>query len=534
MKTKFIILLLAASLLAACGGGSGATDSEQNDSQQNDSQPITSTSLPDVVVDDSGSQIDNSQNSNTPSYDGLVSGRVDSSLIERNGLNQVYIFSGNVTPDDKDGDSGDPLLTVTVFQDSNACTWGYDINTLSAGEYTLAYTSQASSDNANSDDSIIFSQVKNITVGVTNLTADFTVANILRVGPGRTYSKPSEAATIAQNGDVIEIDAGIYLNDFVVWGNNNLTLRGVGGRAHIQGTQNIDNGKGLWLMYGNNITVENVEFSGARVVDQNGAGIRGDASGLNVCNGYFHDNENGILGGAGEVLVEYSEFNHNGLGEYGRTHNMYIDPATTKFTLRYSYTHHATIGHNVKSRAASNYILYNRIMDETDGNSSYAVDIPNGGLTYIIGNLIQQGTNTDNSIMVNYGAEGLSSGRTHHLYMVNNTLVNDRGTGTFLSISTGTTIAKVLNNIFLGGGTSVSGSADLITNLVTNDAGLLDASGFDYQLIASSAAIDSGTSPGSADGFSLEPVYQYRQNSQHQLRANSNSIDIGAYEYTSQ
>jgi len=32
-------------------------------------------------------------------------------------------------------------------------------------------------------------------------------------------------------------------------------------------------------------------------------------------------------------------------------------------------------------------VLYNRIMDEADGNSSYAVDIPNGGRAYLIGNL---------------------------------------------------------------------------------------------------------------------------------------------------
>ena len=58
-------------------------------------------------------------------------------------------------------------------------------------------------------------------------------------------------------------------------------------------------------------------------------------------------------------------------------------------------------------------------MDENEGTSSYAIDAPNGGLTYVIGNLIQQGLNTDNSIVVAYGAEGLGSGHTNALYVIN-------------------------------------------------------------------------------------------------------------------
>jgi len=34
-----------------------------------------------------------------------------------------------------------------------------------------------------------------------------------------------------------------------------------------------------------------------------------------------------------------------------------------------------------KSRAYENVILYNRIMDEPDGTSSYNIDLPNGSLS---------------------------------------------------------------------------------------------------------------------------------------------------------
>ena len=100
-------------------------------------------------------------------------------------------------------------------------------------------------------------------------------AEVLAVGPGRPYAQPSVAAEFAQDGDVIEIDAsGRYDGDVAVWRQNRLTIRGVGGRPHIRGTGAHAKGKGLWLIQGNDTVVENIEFSGARVPDKNGAGDR--------------------------------------------------------------------------------------------------------------------------------------------------------------------------------------------------------------------------------------------------------------------
>ena len=224
-------------------------------------------------------------------------------------------------------------------------------------------------------------------------------ARVLKVGSNKLYKLPSEAAAVSIDGDTIEIDAGEYVGDATTWYPDNLVIRGADGRAHMKANGEYAQGKGIWVIAGNNIVVENIEFSEASVPDQNGAGIRADGSGLIIRNCFFHDNENGILGpDAGEVVIEYSEFANNGYGD-GYTHNMYIGKID-KFTLRYSYSHHAKTGHNVKSRAKENYILYNRIMDENNGTSSYDIDLPNGGLSFIIGNLIQQGPNTDNSTIV--------------------------------------------------------------------------------------------------------------------------------------
>jgi len=282
---------------------------------------------------------------------------------------------------------------------------------------------------------------------------------------------------------------------------------------------------------GTNIAVENIEFSGAAVPDLNGAGIRAEGTDLAICGSYFHDNQQGILGGGGNVLIEYSEFARNGncIDLSGCAHNLYISD-TARFTLRYSYSHHARSGHTVKSRARENYILYNRIMDEADGNSSYIIDLPNGGLSYIVGNLLQQGPNTENSTIVTYGAEGLSN-PSRTLYVANNTFVNDRTQGgTFVFIAAGST-ATVRNNLFVGNGTAISGTATQDTNLPTNTPNFVNRATFDYRPTATTPGIDQGTAPGLGGTFDLTPTYQYVHPANREARPTRNGIDIGAYEF---
>jgi hypothetical protein len=206
---------------------------------------------------------------------------------------------------------------------------------------------------------------------------------------------------------------------------------------------------------------------------------------------------------------------------------MYIDAA--RFTLRYSYSHHARIGHLVKSRSRENYILYNRIMDEADGTSSYVIDLPNGGLSYVVGNLLQQGPNTDNPTILIYGEEGATN-PSQTLYVVNNTFVNDRASGTFVELSGGTT-ATLQNNLFVGGGSVVSGTATQVTNRTTSTPSFVDRAGFDYRPTAATPGIDAGTAPGLGGAFDLTPVYQYVHPTNRETRPTRNAIDIGAYEF---
>jgi hypothetical protein len=467
-----------------------------------------------------------------------LSGAVDSSYVDRFGTNKIYVFAGNVTPDDIDGAGAEPVTTLAVNQDANACTFGYAGGALTAGTYTIAFTQDAGADAAGRNDSLSFVGTRQVTVGASGVTSNFRPSGILTVGPGKQFATLRAAQLAATDGAVIEIDAGTYVDDVTVWRQNRVTIRGVGGgRAHIQGNRVIpfdgsdrNNGMGLMVIRGTGISVENIEFSGARVVDENGAGIRNQGRDLTICGGYHHDNEDGFLGEAiGTLLVEYSEFSFNGeCPSGGCNHNLYIDGGD-RLIFRHNYSHHAIIGHTLKTRAAENYILYNRLMDEQTGSSSYNIDVPNGGLTFVIGNLIQQGPMTDNSLMLNYGTEGLSGGRTHELYLVNNTWVNDMGSGNFVGVQGGTSLVRVINNLFVGPGSIPSGT--VTTNLRTDSPGLMNEAGFDYRLTAASPAVNAGTAPGSAAGTALAPVYQYVHKAMRQGRPGDSRIDIGAYEF---
>src|SRR5581483_494940 len=147
--------------------------------------------------------------------------------------------------------------------------------------------------------------------------------------------------------------------------------QGVGGFAHLQANGQNYGGKAIWVISGKNATVQWVEFSLCSCNDHNGAGIRQEGSKLTVRHCYFHDNEEGILTTAdttSDILIEHSEFYNNGYGD-GYSHNLYIGKVRS-LTFRYNYTHHAIVGHDLKSRAINNYLLYNRFADESDGTAS--------------------------------------------------------------------------------------------------------------------------------------------------------------------
>jgi MYXO-CTERM domain-containing protein len=374
------------------------------------------------------------------------------------------------------------------------------------------------------------------------LVAAPAAAATLTVGAGKMYAKPCDAIAAAAAGDTIEVDAGTYNGDTCAWSTDNLTIRGVGGLAKIDltGVTPVQQ-KGIFTIAAPNATIESFELSGASIsagAGNNGAGIRHQGLNLTVRNCFIHDNQDGILGspptlGQGTVLIEFSEFLNNGAGD-GQSHNMYIGEYG-KFTLHGSWSHKANVGHLVKTRAHESYILENRITGE-DGTDSYEIDVPQGGKTYIVGNLVEQGPNTQNSAIITYKEEGPTN-PILELFVVNNSIVNDLGHGTFVHVDPAVTTPVLLeNNIFVGTGMVVDQMSmgmpiAIQTTNFSGDPKFVDQTNFDYHLTAGSPCIDMGTTPGMGDGYALTPTEEYVQPTATEGRKIVGVIDIGAYEY---
>lgn len=359
----------------------------------------------------------------------------------------------------------------------------------------------------------------------------------LRVGPNQFFKTIAAAAAQARDGDTIDIEAGNYVADVAVWSQSRLTLRGVGGPVRLIAAGASAQGKAIWVINGGDITVESISFSDARVRERNGAGIRFEQGRLTVRNCSFLNNENGLLTAnnpQAELVIENSEFGYNGFGD-GQSHNLYVGHIK-KLTVIGSYLHHAKVGHLLKSRAAENHIFYNRLTDETGGSASYELEFPNGGLAYVVGNIIQQASTTQNATIVSYGAEGYTES-VNQLYLSYNTIVDDAPKpGFFLRYQPGLQKLLAVNNVLVGEGTldgglkrwgtelverlvrkksasaaTASPSADVQTdhNITTGWSSFVQASRLDYRVKGGETAAFKPVPITPANGVALEPYLEY-------------------------
>ena len=279
------------------------------------------------------------------------------------------------------------------------------------------------------------------------------IGKVIQVGAEREIRTLRQAAKIARDGDTIEVDAGDYEGDTAVWTQNNLIIRGIGVRPRLVADGvNAAEGKGIFVIKGGDVTIENIGFFGARVRDRNGAGIRHERGRLKVMGCAFEGNQNGILtSNNSEHRTARGRFHISQQWRWGwASHHLYAGTIAV-LDVRGSYFGPARIGHLLKSRAKVTSVFYNRLTGE-GGTSSYEIDIPNGGDFKAIGNLVQQGNQTENRALISYGAEGYRW-PLNHAHIVFNTLVNDRMQGgVFIFMRAGPAEGWISNNLLVGRG----------------------------------------------------------------------------------
>ena len=269
---------------------------------------------------------------------------------------------------------------------------------------------------------------------------------VLEVGVGKTYSRISDAIARTQNGDIVRVDAGTYVNDFARI-TTSITIEGVGGMAHLLATLPPRDGKAIFTINQANVTLDRLEFSGAAVADRNGAGIRYEGGNLVIRNSYFHDNENGILAAndpAGSIQIVNSEFARNGHGD-GFSHGVYVNQLAS-LHIAGSYFHDTKVGHHIKSRASATLVENSRLEDG-DGTASYSIDLPNGGVGVVRNNFIVQGPNGENNSIIHYGGEAAPPAGSS-LLVTSNIIQNFQSNGTAILNQTSIPVDFTNNQIF--------------------------------------------------------------------------------------
>ncbi len=326
--------------------------------------------------------------------------------------------SNNTILDDNKAANAHAVLNMTTLPVSftGNSVYGLTSAQIAYGPVTVSGTTHLSTEPATS------------AVAAYNTTG--SAGTVLSVGAGEEYSTLAAAVAASQDGDIIQVQAGTYTNDFSII-THSITIEGVGGMADFVATEPPPNLKGI-LTVGTaitspNVTLENLELSGAAIDDGdggNGAGIRYQTGNLTINNCYIDDNQDGLLGDPdpnGSITISNSEFAFNGSGS-GGTHNIYVGDIAN-FTMTNDHIHDANVGHEVKSRAENTTIVGSRIYDNS-GTASYSIDLPNGGNVRIQNDVIEQGPNSQNRTIIAYGEEGTEH-TGNNVLISNDTIVND-------------------------------------------------------------------------------------------------------------
>ena len=389
-----------------------------------------------------------------------------------------------------------------------------------------------------------------------------------QVGPTRPYHTVGSLPAL-NPGDVVEIDPATY-HEVKRWTRPGtaaqpILVRGVGASRPLFDAmgQDVDGAlphpRAVFQVEADYITVENLEFQNARN-GNNGAGIR-VTSGNNVtvrncritaCDmGVMCDNNRNLV-------IEACEIAANGTSSHdGYSHNLYLGGNSA--TVRFCYIHDAVHGQNFKSRAHYTELLYNYIADSQDGEVGL-VDAAETAAAHshalMLGNIIISKPRLSGYNSGRFIQFGQDSGGPHKgtLYAFNNTFIAGDGRIQFLSANAPGAAIVACNNIFYGSdqiagtrGGGISGTnnwlgstatvpAAFYTSTVGSDPGFVNRAARDLHLTAASGCRNQGLNAllyldGTGAAHSGLPALEYVNHRQNRPRLKDSQTDLGAYEF---
>ena len=349
------------------------------------------------------------------------------------------------------------------------------------------------------------------------VAAGAAAAERLLVSPEGTPLSLQQALQAARDGDTIELLPGEYrVGQHLLIENRRLTLRGVGKRPVIHGDGKADGRRALWTQRGGELSIENIEFRGARASDGDGAGIRQEGGLLKLIGCAFYDNEHGLLAtndAAAQIDIQRSLFGMAPKVE-GGLHHLLMVGRIGKLSITGSRFQQGFEGHMIKSRARESLIAYNFIHDGQRGGASYEIELPAAGLATVVGNVIGQGSDSQNRVMVAYGSEG-PSWDVNKLHLAHNTFINYKSSPAwFLRVFSDRlprdTEVVAINNLLVGPGVFWLGATGRFEGNRPATLGMLrDAETYAFELPPGSVWRHSGIDPRHIAGRNLSPQAEF-------------------------
>lgn len=337
-------------------------------------------------------------------------------------------------------------------------------------------------------------------------------------GPQGAALTVEQALLRAKDGDTIDLLPGEYRGGLLIE-NRRLTLRGVAGGKPvlIKGDGKLGSLKALWTIRGGQVTLQNLEFRGARSAEGSGAAVRQEGGQLLIQGCQFFDNEHGLLSvndAQAQLTIESSVF---GMAPkvVGGLHHLLNVGRIPKLHLTGSRFQQGFEGHLIKTRARENYIAYNFIHDGMRGGASYEIDIAHGGLATVIGNVMGQGADSQNPVMVGYATEDQVWDK-NVLLLAHNTFINYGWLPAwYLRVIKahlpGQPQVIAINNLLVGGGAfSMAAPGHFDGNRHATRGMLTDADTYAFELPAGSSLRSSGVDPRQVKGYDLSPKGEFQ------------------------